>query len=296
LHFTDTCKKLNMNILISGSTGLVGQKLKEALIRSGHMVTGIGRADFSGPEDALNTKVGQADVVINLSGAPIVARWTESYKKEIMDSRILTTRRLVKAIKNVPAKPRLLISTSAVGIYPEGGEFSESNARYGEDFLAEVCKAWEAEALKASPETKVAVFRLGVVLDRKGGALQKMLPAFRLGLGGPIAGGKQGFSWIHIDDLINAYLFVIEKQLDGVFNLSAPQATDNAGYTRALGKVLGRPVFFPIPAFGLRLLYGEGATALTSGQKALPERLLQEGFVFKFPEIEAALADLVGIN
>lgn len=285
-----------MNILISGSTGLVGQKLQEVLIGSGHKVTGIGRTDFSGPEDALHSKVGQADVVINLSGAPIVARWTESYKKEIMDSRVLTTRRLVKAMKSAPAWRGLFISTSAVGIYPEGSVFTESNARVGHDFLAEVCKAWEAEAMKARPQTKVAVFRLGVVLDRKGGALQKMLPAFRLGLGGPIAGGKQGFSWIHMDDLINAYLFVIEKQLDGIFNLSAPQPTDNAGYTRALGKILRRPVFFPIPAIGLRLVYGEGATALTSGQKAIPERLLNEGFVFKFPEIEGALADLVGMS
>ncbi len=283
-----------MNILISGSTGLVGQRLKEVLLTKGHKVSGIGRADFSGPEESLNAKVGQADVVINLSGAPIVARWTESYKKEIMESRILTTRWLVKAMKSATAWRGLYISASAVGIYPEGDVFTEGNARFGNDFLAEVCKAWEAEAIKARPLAKVAVFRLGIVLSGEGGALKKMLLPFKLGLGGPIASGKQGFSWIHIDDLVNAYLFVIEKQLDGVFNLTAPNPTDNSGYTLAFGKVLHRPVFIPIPSFALRLIFGEGATMLTGGQKVLPGRLLNEGFVFGFPEIEAALQDLIG--
>ena len=282
-----------MNVLIGGSTGLVGRKLTEALIRSGHKVTGLSRADFSGPEAALIQMLGKAEVVINLSGAPIVARWSESYKKEIIDSRILTTRKLVSAINKSPVKPRLFISASAVGIYPDGEVFTEENTMYGSDFLADVCKLWEGEARKSPADTGVAIFRLGVVLAREGGALQKMLLPFRLGLGGPVAGGKQGFSWIHIDDLVQAFLFVIEKNLGGIFNLTAPEITDNAGFTKALGKAVKRPAIFPVPAFALKLVYGEGASALTSGQKVLPYRLQKEGFVFQFPKLKEALEDIV---
>jgi uncharacterized protein len=282
-----------MKVLISGSTGLVGKHLSAALKSKGFEVVSAGRADFVKGVDALALKVSQADVVVNLAGAPIVARWSASYKTEILESRIKTTGMLAAAIAAAGTKPRLFISTSAVGIYPDGEVFTEANARYGDDFLAKVCTDWEAAAMKAVTHTRVAIFRLGVVLSEKGGALSKMLLPFKLGLGGPIAGGKQGFSWIHIDDLVNAYLFVIEKQLDGVFNLTSPQITDNAGYTRALGKVLHRPVFMPVPAFALRLLFGEGADMLTSGQKVSPERLVNEGYVFLYPDIEEALADLL---
>jgi hypothetical protein len=282
-----------MKVLISGSTGLVGKTLAKVLIENGVDVISAGRADFAKGVDALALKVSQVDVVVNLAGAPIVARWSASHKKEIIDSRILTTRKLVEAIAKSQSRPQLFISTSAVGIYPEGEVFSEANARFGDDFLAKVCIDWEAEAMKAAPYTQVAIFRLGVVLSAKGGALSKLLLPFKLGLGGPIAGGKQGFSWIHIDDLINAYLYVIEKQLDGVFNLTAPEIIDNAGFTRALGKALHRPAFLPVPAFALRLIYGEGASALTNGQKVHPANLLTERFVFKFPDLSGALKDLV---
>jgi uncharacterized protein (TIGR01777 family) len=282
-----------MNVLIGGSTGLVGRKLSEALIRSGHKVTGLSRTDFSGPETELLQKLGNSEVVINLAGAPIVARWTEAYKKEIVDSRILTTRKLVSAINKSPVKPRLFISASAVGIYPDGEVFTEENTMYGSDFLADVCKLWEVEARKSPADTGVAIFRLGVVLAREGGALQKMLQPFRLGLGGPVAGGKQGFSWIHIDDLVQAFLFVIEKNISGIFNLAAPEITDNAAFTKALGKAVNRPAIIPVPAFALRLVYGESASALTSGQKVLPARLQKEGFVFQFPKLKEALEDIV---
>ncbi|PKP45615.1 MAG: TIGR01777 family protein [Bacteroidetes bacterium HGW-Bacteroidetes-11] len=282
-----------MNVLIGGSTGLVGRKLTEALIRSGHKVTGLSRADFSGPEAALIQKLGKAEVVINLSGAPIVARWTEAHKKEIIDSRILTTRKLVNAMASSAVRPRLFISASAVGIYAEGEVFTEENAKIGNNFLADVCKLWEGEARKSPADTDVAIFRLGVVLAREGGALQKMLLPFRLGLGGPVAGGKQGFSWIHIDDLVQAFIFVIEKNLSGVFNLTSPEITDNASFTKALGKAVKRPAIFPVPAFALKLVYGEGASALTSGQKVLPYRLQKEGFVFQFPKLKEALEDIV---
>lgn len=283
-----------MKVLISGSTGLVGKRLAVALQAGGHEVFSAGRADFSTGVDALAIKVSQADVVVNLAGAPIVARWSAGYKREILESRIKTTGMLADAIAAAKTKPRLFISTSAVGIYPDGDVFTEASGRYGHDFLAKVCTDWEAEAMKAASHTRVIIFRLGVVLSDNGGALSKMRLPFKLGLGGPIAGGRQGFSWIHIDDLIKAYLFVMDKQPEGVFNLASPEPTDNAGFTKALGKALHRPVFMPIPAFALRLLFGEGAVTLTSGQKVKPERLLNAGFVFEHPSIESALADLLG--
>jgi len=281
-----------MNVLICGSTGLVGRKLASVLTLRGDQIVAVGRDDFKRGVTFLTEKVNNADVVINLAGAPIVARWSESYKREILESRIGTTGMLVQAIALADRKPRLFISTSAVGIYPDGQLYSEADAEYGNDFLAGVCKDWEAEALKSSEFTKVAIFRLGVVLAKEGGALQKLLLPFKLGLGGPIASGRQGFSWIHIDDLVSACLFVTDHKLDGIFNLTAPGVTDNAGFTKALGNVLKRPAFIPLPAFTLRLIYGEGAVTVISGQKVVPTRLLNEGFIFGFPDLDLALRDL----
>ena len=283
-----------MNILISGSTGLTGRRLRAALEERGHTVTAAGRADFAGDPALLKEKVENAGAVIHLAGAPIVARWSRAYKREILDSRVLTTRKLVEAVNLAERKPELFISASAVGIYSDEGVNTEENAYYAEGFLADVCRQWEGEAAQLDPATGLAVFRLGVVLAKEGGALPKMLTPFRLGLGGPIAGGRQGFSWIHIDDLVSAFLFVLDRRLTGTFNLTAPGVTDNQGYTSALGRVLRRPVFVPVPAFALRLLFGEGASALTTGQKAIPERLLKAGFTFRFPEVEGALRDLLG--
>lgn len=282
-----------MNILISGSTGLTGSRLMRELQEAGHNPVSITRADFSGSTGALAAKLSGADVVIHLAGAPIVARWSETYKREIIASRRDTTRKLVEAMRFAKQAPGYFISTSAVGIYPDGVVLDEGDDRFAEGFLADVCRSWEEEALAAAAVTKVAVFRLGVVLAREGGALPKMLPAFRFGLGGPLAGGKQGFSWIHIHDLMQAYHFAIKRQPEGIFNLTAPDVTDNAGYTRVLASVLNRPALFPVPAFVLKLAFGEGATALTAGQKAVPARLLKEGFVFKFPRLEEALKDLL---
>lgn len=281
-----------MNILISGASGLVGTHLNRMFENQNDVVVSLDRNDFEGSQQTLAEKMEQADVVIHLAGAPIVARWTKAHKKAILNSRINTTYLLVHAMELAKKKPELFISTSAVGIYADGAVNTEKDGHLAEGFLSEVCQRWEAEALAARHLTKVAIFRFGVVLARDGGALQQMLPPFKLGLGGPIAGGKQGFSWIHIEDLMQAYRFVIEKKLDGIFNLTAPQITDNALFTKELGAALNRPAVMPIPAFGLRLAYGEGATSLTSGQKVLPERLLNEGFEFRYPDLKEAFGDL----
>lgn len=282
-----------MHILISGSTGLIGGRLKRAFRDAGFEVSAVGRSDFLSEAEALAEKVSGADVVIHLAGAPIIGRWTKKYKNEILSSRVETTRKLVHAVNGAAVKPRLFISASAVGIYPGDGIYDETATVSGDDFLAEVCRRWEAEASALTPETGLAIFRFGAVLSKEGGALKKMLLPFRLGLGGPVAGGKQGFSWIHTDDLAEAFLFVIKHKLTGIFNLTAPQITDNVTFTRALGKALHRPAFFPIPAFGLKMVYGEGASVLTSGQKVLPARLQKEDFVFRFPNLELALGDLL---
>lgn len=282
-----------MNVLISGATGLVGTHLQKIFTSRGHAVAALGRDDFSGSLKTMAEKISESDIIIHLAGAPIVARWTASHKKEIMESRVKTTHMLVQAIEIAEKKPELLISTSAVGIYADGAVNTEEDSRLADGFLSEVCQRWEAEALFAQPFTKVAIFRFGVILAKDGGALQKMLLPFKLGLGGPIAGGKQGFSWIHIEDLIQAYIFVIEHKLDGTFNLTAPQITDNALFTKELGSALHRPVFMPIPEFALRLIFGEGATSLTSGQKVMPERLLNEGFEFRYPDLKKAFGELL---
>lgn len=282
-----------MNVLISGATGLVGSNLQKMFTARGDKVVALRREDFSGSLKAMAEMVSESDIIIHLAGAPIVARWTASHKKDIMDSRVNTTHMLVQAIESAEKKPELFISTSAVGIYADGAVNTEKDAHLADGFLSEVCQRWEAEALFAQPFTKVAIFRFGVILDKNGGALKQMLLPFKLGLGGPIAGGKQGFSWIHLKDLLQAYSFVIEHKLDGTFNLTAPQITDNDLYTKELGAALHRPAFMPIPAFGLRLVFGEGAASLTTGQKVLPERLLSEGFEFQYPNLKMAFEELL---
>lgn len=197
-------------------------------------------------------------------------------------------------MKNAKVKPELFISTSAVGIYNNKSCYKEDEVEYSDDFLANVCKEWETEALKANEfGIRTAIFRFGIVLGN-GGALSKMLPAFKFGLGGNIGDGKQYFSFIHIEDLLRAYNFVYEnKELDGVFNLAAPISTTNEGLTKALGKVLHRPTFFTVPQFMLNLIFSEGAKVLTDGQCAIPQRLLDNGFKFKYASIENSLKNLV---
>jgi len=191
-------------------------------------------------------------------------------------------------------KPALLISASAVGIYPEGGPFTESQTLPDEGFLGALCKKWEQEAGNVDESTRLVIFRIGIVLDTKGGALPKMLPAFKLGVGGKIASGKQGFSWIHIADLVKAFDFVINNNnANGVVNLTAPEPLSNAEFTKILARVMKRPALFPVPAFILKLLYGEAAITLTTGQLVLPEKLISMGFSFRFPSLEPALNDLL---
>ena len=278
-------------IAISGASGFVGTSLTKFFSNVGYKVIPISREILNNNnklEELLNT----TDIVINLAGANIINRWSESYKKLLYSSRIDTTSKIVKAINSISNKPKILISTSAVGIYDNISTYDE-NGSFSNDFLSNRCQDWEKEALKAKNETtKVAIFRFGIVLGQEGGALQKMITPFKLGLGGIIGSGKQAFSFVHIDDLLNAYKFVIENSHEGIFNLTAPKPTTNKGLTLALGKTLKRPTILPVPEFVLKLIFSEGARVLTDGQSAIPKKLLDLGFEFKFKTIEETIENL----
>ncbi|MCT7908298.1 TIGR01777 family oxidoreductase [Arcobacter lacus] len=278
-------------IAISGANGFVGTSLTNFFSSFGYKIIPLSR-DILNNKSKLEEVLNSTDIVINLAGANIINRWSESYKKLLYSSRIDTTSKIVNAISNISNKPKLLISTSAVGIYDNKSIYDE-NGSFSNDFLSNLCQDWEKEALKAKNETtKVAIFRFGIILGKDGGALQKMITPFKFGLGGTIGSGKHAFSFIHISDLLNAYKFVIENDYDGVFNLTAPTPTTNKGLTLALGKTLKRPTILPIPEFVLKLIFSEGARVLTDGQSAIPKKLLDLGFEFKFKTIEEAIENL----
>jgi uncharacterized protein len=278
-------------IAITGASGFVGTSLIKYFSALGYKVLPIAR-DVLNNQEKLNEILNSSDIVINLAGANIINRWSESYKKLLYSSRIDTTSKIVNTIKNIQNKPKLLISTSAVGIYDNKETYNE-NGNYSNDFLSKLCQDWENEASKAkSDTTKVSIFRFGIVLGKDGGALQKMITPFKLGLGGVIGNGSQSFSFIHIDDLLNAYKFVIENNYEEIFNLTAPEPTTNKGLTLALGKTLKRPTILPVPEFVLNLIFSEGAKVLTDGQSVVPKKLLDLGFKFKFKTIEDTIDNL----
>jgi hypothetical protein len=275
-----------MRVVVAGASGLIGRELSRVLRERGDEVVALprfGKAPWS---------VEGAEAVVNLAGASVAGkRWTPVYKKEIEESRVLTTRALVEAIARSARKPRVLVNASAVGYYGgRGDEVLEEGAAPGGDFLANVVRQWEAEAQRA-PVRSVQL-RTGVVLSARGGALSKMLPPFKAFVGGPIGSGKQWFPWIHIADEVGAILWSIDGDLTGAVNLVAPGIVTMKEFARALGRALRRPSWAPVPAAPLRILLGEIADVLLEGQRAVPRKLLQSGFRFRFPEVDAALRDL----
>ncbi len=293
------CLNLNisliiMHIVISGANGFIGSVLTQSLVNSGHTVASLKRVHSQTSDDEIVKQVQDADVIINLAGAPILGRWTEKYKKQILESRVVTTSALVRAVAMLDKKPELFISASAVGIYDTERENNEYNLCFANNFLATVCKSWEQAASPVAQHCRLAVFRIGVVIAAQNGALKRMLPIFRLGLGGTLAGGKQGFPWIHIDDVIHAVKHAISNtKVSGVYNLVAPDMVNNKEFTMGLAKILRRPAIFPIPAIVLRLLFGEAHITLTSGQFVKPTRLIESGFEFNYPSLHRALQQVV---
>ncbi len=278
---------------ITGASGFIGGRLKLHLQSLGWKVISLSREDLKEDDNILSSMIEGCDVLINLAGAPIIARHTDAYKKEIYESRINTTLKLVSALIIAHHPPKHFISASAVGIYSGKGTHTETSTDYADDFMANVCSNWEQAAMQAAPLTVIATTRLGIALDDKQGALPTMMMPFKLGVGGKIASGGQMFSWVHIDDLVNAFMHVIEGKKSGIYNFTSPGYLSNADFTKVLADALNRPSFFTVPEAALKLIYGGGSRALTSGQAVYPERLLNEGFKFKYPVIEDALKDIL---
>jgi len=288
-----------MKVVMSGASGFVGSHLTREFEERHWEIVPLSRSDFRLSDSELSKKLAGADLVVHLAGATINQRWTEEYKKELYSSRIDTAKKIVRAMGMMEHKPKLFISTSAVGIYASEGKYDEENAVYANDFLSRLAQDWEKAAQEAKNiGIRTVIFRFGIVLGHGGGILKEMLLPFKLGLGGTIGSGKQAFTWVHIQDQMRAYFYIIEhEKMEGVFNLTAPAPTTNYGLTKALGTVLHRPTFFVIPKFLLKLRFGaEAGEALASGQDVIPGRLPEAGFEFKFKTIEEALGDLFGAD
>ncbi len=294
-----------MKVAIPGGTGLIGRHLADTLAGSGHepiiLTRKLDRAAVTHtqrrwqPEqlDLCVEALAGVDAVVNLAGAPIDAgRWTRTRKQRIRDSRVLGTRRLVEALALASDRPRVLIAGSAVGYYgSRGDDILDEHSTAGRDFLAQVCVDLEAEADRATAlDIRVVAIRTGVVLAADGGALRRMLPPFRLGLGGRLGHGHQWLPWIHVDDLVAIIVACLENEtLAGAVNGTSPAAATNRQFTVALGAALGRPTPFPLPGAALRLLFGEMSSILTASQRVMPRRLLASGFTFRYEALADAL-------
>jgi len=303
-----------MRVIITGGTGLIGRALSARLAQEGHdpivltrdpekakgdLPSGVRAAGWDGKSGAgWSNLIEAGTTIVHLAGAGVAdARWTPSRKREIRESRLISGAAVLAAIQESPAKPRALLQASAVGYYgPRGDEPIDETEPPGSTFLAEVCVEWEASTRAVEAQgIRRAILRTGLVLTPKGGALGKMLLPAKLGANGPLGTGRQGFPWIHLEDEIGAIRFLIDREdATGPFNLAAPNPPSQAEFAKALGRVLHRPSFLPAPAFALRLALGEMADALLDGHRVVPKRLLELGYRFRFPDLEEALADLLG--
>jgi uncharacterized protein len=303
-------------VTVTGASGLIGRQLIAALRGRGWEATVLTRdperaREALGDVEAVRWEptgepapaqaLAGRDAVVNLAGEPVAQRWSASVKHAIRDSRVLGTRNLVEGLRllgdDAGARPRMLLSASASGYYGRRGEEPlDEDAAPGEDFLASVCVEWEAEAERAAElGVRVVRVRTGVVLDASGGALAQMLPPFRLGVGGPVAGGRQYIPWIHVADLVGVMVCAIEdERWSGAVNASAPEPVSNRDFSRTLGRVLGRPALVPVPGAALRLLYGEMAGIVTTGARMVPAKALVLGYSFQHPQLEQALRSALG--
>ena len=293
-----------MRIVVAGGTGFLGRALVERLRSDGHQVAVLtrrarreGEIAWAPPAEtgAWPLAVQGADAVINLAGEPIAdRRWTPQRKQAILDSRVAATRALASAIAEAPRPPACFLSSSAIGIYgARGSEPVTEDAPPGDDFLATVCRAWEEEAVRASPVTRVVLLRTGLVLDRTGGALPQLALPFRFFAGGPLGSGRQYMSWIHVDDWVGIVRWALQpgNAVAGPLNLTAPAPVTNAEMARALGRVLHRPALLPAPAFALRVALGEMADAMIlGGQRVLPAKAEAAGYEFQYRHLAGALS------
>jgi len=303
---------LTKTAFITGGTGFVGKNLVSLFLEQGYRVIAVGRsarpaesADGDLKYVAADTTIPgpwqddlqAADVVVNLAGVSIFNYWTASYKKSIYNSRILTTRNLVDALPG--DREVALCSTSALGYYGDrGDDLLNEEEPAGTDFLAQVCQDWEKEAFKASAKNaRVIVMRFSTVIDKSGGAMKIMIPPYRFFVGGPMGSGKQWFPWIHLQDLLAGIAFLVDtKEAQGVYNFCAPESIRNAGMASSLGRLLHRPALLKVPGFAIKLLMGEFGKSILGGQRAVPERLLSEGYRFKYAGFESAMKEVLGLS
>lgn len=283
-----------LKIAICGKSGLVGMKLDELFSSMHNEVVGVKIRDNTSVEDVAQ-EIEKSDILINLSGTTILAPWSDSYKKKLYGSRIDTTKKLVDAIRICKEKPKLFLSASAVGIYDSVHAHGDSSENFADDFLSKLCRDWEAEARKAEElGVRTVAMRFGVILAKEGGAMDKILPPFKMGVGGKLGSGKQMVSWIHIEDLLRAILFIMKTpDICGAINFTAPYPLSNSQQTKILGKVLHRPAFLTVPAFAIKLIFGEGATVVLDSKEVYPTALLERGFVFDYEKFEDALVEIV---
>lgn len=297
-----------MRVTLTGATGRIGRAIVEALVARGDDVTVLSRSPdraraalpqgvaaeawlpSGGPAPA--AALGGRDAIVHLAGEDVAQRWTKRAKQEIRASRELGTRNLVAGIEAAAPRPAALVSASASGYYgARGDEPVDEDEPPADDFLAQVVVAWEREARRAEElGVRVAIMRTGVVLSPDAGALKKMLPPFKLGVGGPVAGGRQYLPWVHLDDVVGMYLAAIDDaSWSGPYNVAAPGAVTNKDFSKALGKALRRPAFAPVPAAALKLLYGEMSQIVVTGVSMVPRRAREHGYAFRHPEVLEAL-------
>ncbi len=296
-----------MKITITGATGLIGSRLVRELTGRGDAVTVLSRDpgparerlgvdavrwDPDRDEAPVDALAGR-DGVVHLAGEPVAQRWSAESKQRIGRSRETGTANLVAGLRQADPRPAVLVSSSAVGYYgPHGSEELDEGSPAGSDFLAEVCVIWERAAQEAIElGMRVVNVRTGVVLDRSGGALKTMLPPFRLGVGGPVAGGRQYMPWVHVDDVVGLYLAALDgdERWSGPVNATAPTPVTNAAFSKALGRALHRPAIAPVPAIAIKALYGEMSEIVTKGQNVIPRKALELGYEFRHPELDEAL-------
>lgn len=281
---------------MTGASGFLGQNIIERLQEQAIDATGLNRKLLYGDPQRLADELSGADVVINLAGAPIIKRWTSKNKAIIYNSRVLTTKNLTKAINSLPkeARPKTFVSASAVGIYREGVVHDETSSRFANHFAARVTDDWE-DALVDLPDTiRQVIFRIGVVLGKDSQFIQQIMPIFKMGLGGKIGNGKQAFPFIHLHDLVQAFVEAVsDERYLGIYNLVAPQQIDNKTFTQILSKKLNRPAMFPVPAIALKLAFGKASTLILKNPVVIPKRLEMQNFAYQHPTLESCLDQII---
>lgn len=284
-----------MKVAIAGISGFVGKHLHKYLLQKGYEVVPVSRAHFRLSVEELAAYFNGVDAVINLSGSPVIKRWTKKNRKEILNSRIETTARLIDVFNIMKQRPSVFINASAIGIYSYRDSHDEKSVVFGDNFLAEIVQQWENAALGAKEAIeRVCIARLGVVFGAEGGAFPKLVLPFKWGVGGRIGNGKQAVSFIHINDVVRAFEHLLtSNSASGIYNFTAPNYTTNGEMSKVLASSLGKPMWLTVPVAMLKIIYGKASQVIVGGEKVIPKRLLDEGFTFNFSDITTTVNDLL---